>query len=266
MVSYIDVHAHLESDRFVKDLDEVIERCRKDDVLVVQSGVNPETNRKSLELSKKYDIMCSFGLYPIDAIAVKFEGMKDDYTREIPKFDVDSELKWIEEHKDDCVLIGEVGLDFKVVECSDEMKEAQVRNFEKVIELAKRVDKPILIHSRGAELECIEILEKHGCKNVIMHCFSGKKSLIKRCVDNGWFLSVPPIITRLQHFETLVSLVPLEQILTETDAPYLSPVAGERNESVNVKITIREIARIKDIDEEDVKKQIYENAVELFNL
>ena len=266
MVSYIDVHAHLESVRFKDDLDDVIKRCKNEGVLVVQSGTNNLTNRKSLEISKEYGIMCSFGLYPIDAIASKFDGMKDDYVRDIPKFDVDSELKWIEEHKDDCVLIGEVGLDFKVVECSLDMKEAQIRNFEKVIELAKKIDKPILIHSRGAEEECIEILEKHGAKKVIMHCFNGKKSLIKRCVENGWFLSVPPVITRLQHFETLVGLVPLGQVLTETDSPYLSPVALERNEPVNVKITVKEIARIKGVGEDEVKNQIYENAMGLLGI
>jgi len=266
MVSYVDVHAHLESDRFKDDLDKVISRCKDDDVLIIQSGVNPETNRGSLELSKKHGIMCSFGLYPIDGIAIEFDNLKDDYEREIPKFDVDSELKWIEDHKDDCVLIGEVGLDFKVVECTPEMKEAQVRNFEKMIELAKRMGKPILIHSRGGELECVEILEKYGCKKVIMHCFGGRKALIKRCVDNGWFLSVPPIITRLQHFETLVGLVPLEQILTETDAPYLSPIVGERNEPINVRVSVKEIARIKGVSEDEVKKQIYENAKGLFSL
>ena len=266
MVSYIDVHAHLESDKFSEDLDGVISRCKDENVLVIQSGVNPETNRESLELSKKYGIMCSFGIYPIDGIAIEFDNLKDDYEREIPKFNVDDELEWIEEHSDDCVLIGEVGLDFKVVECSSEMKEAQIRNFEKIIELAKKIDKPILIHSRGAELECVEILEKHRCEKVIMHCFSGRKVLIKRARDNGWFLSVPPIITRLQHFETLVGIVPLKQILTETDAPYLSPVVGERNEPVNVKVSVREIARIKEVSEDEVRNQVYENAKGLFKI
>ena len=99
-----------------------------------------------------------------------------------------------------------------------------------------------------------------------MHCFSGRKVLIKRARDNGWFLSVPPIITRLQHFETLVGIVPLKQILTETDAPYLSPVVGERNEPVNVKVSVREIARIKEVSEDEVRNQVYENAKGLFKI
>ena len=264
MVSYVDVHAHLESERFDGDLDEVIENAKKNDVLIVQSGVNPETNKKSLELSKRYGIYCSFGLYPIDSIAVEFDGLKDDYVRDIEGFDFDSELEWIKENKDNCVAIGEIGLDFKVIECDEKIKEAQVRCFEKAIDLAIKIDKPIIIHSRGAELEAIEILEKKNCKQVIMHCFSGRKSLIKRCADNGWFFSVPPIITRLQHFQTLVSLVSIEQLLTETDSPFLAPNVGERNEPANVKVSVCEIAKIKCISEEKVKEKIFNNFKELF--
>lgn len=264
MVSYIDVHAHLDSERFDDDLDEVIENAKKNDVLIVQSGVNPKTNKKSLELSKKYDIFCSFGLYPIDSIAGDFDGLKDDYVRDIEGFDFDSELKWIKENKDNCVAIGEIGLDFKVIECDENIKEAQVKCFEKAIDLASEIDKPIIIHSRSAELEAIEILEKKKCKKVVMHCFGGRKSLIKRGADNGWFFSVPPIIKRLQHFQTLVGLVPIEQLLTETDSPFLSPNVGERNEPVNVKVSVSEIARIKGIKEKETAEIILSNARKLF--
>ena len=103
-------------------------------------------------------------------------------------------------------------------------------------------------------------------KKVMMHCFHGKKSLIRKCVELGWFISVPAVITRLEHFKMLVEMVPIEQLVTETDAPYLSPVAGTRNESANVVITIKEIAKIKEMEEEDVAKKMFNNAKELFNL
>ena len=129
-----------------------------------------------------------------------------------------------------------------------------------------RIDKLLVVHSRKAEIDAIDILERTGMKKVIMHCFNGRKSLIKRCVELGWFFSIPPIITRLDHFKMLVELVPLGQLLTETDAPYLSPVAGERNEPANVAITIKEISKIKGISEEDVANQIFANAKKLFVL
>ncbi|MBT7102504.1 TatD family hydrolase [archaeon] len=291
----IDVHAHLEGEKSEEGLDAVVDRAEKAGVkVVVNSGVNPETNRKVLELSEKYDIFrASFGMYPIDAIADRFsdfgappqvpsEEGKDGYLRGIEAYDVDDELKWIEEHADDCVAIGEIGLDFKVVEnTTDEMKVAQEEVFRKVLKLAKKIDKPVVIHSRGAELRCFEILEEMGFAapkgvppaqkasadadkvGIVIHCFCGKKSLIKRGVENGWFFSVAPAIKRWQNFQMMVEIVPIEQLLTETDSPFLSPVVGERNESANVAVTIGEIARIKGISEKEVADKIWENAGKL---
>ncbi|MBU2576739.1 MAG: TatD family hydrolase [Nanoarchaeota archaeon] len=312
----VDIHAHLEHARFEKDLDSVIERFKKaGGEFIIESGVNPATNRVALEIAEKYDVVkVSFGLYPIDALAKEVEaGESEGFLREIApkgvhqggartssrppaqmasaeadrvgKFDVDEELAWIEENADKCVAIGEIGLDYnsysrparnsvpselgtspEVPDSSGKMREKQKEVFRKVLKLAKKIDKPVVIHSRKAEEDAIDILEELKMKAVIMHCFNGKKSLIKRGVDNGWFFSVPPVIARLEHFKMLVEMVPLEQLLTETDAPYLSPVAGERNESANVVVTIGEIAKIKGLGEDEVAEQIFNNVKNLFNL
>jgi len=278
---YVDVHAHLEHKRFDGDLDKVIERAKKAGVeFMITSGVNPETNRRALEIAEDYDIVkVSFGIYPIDALANEVKngapngvpqkpelgGKSSGFLRNVEKFDVDEELNWIEKNKRKCVAIGEVGLDYNWPDFA-EHKEKQIGVFEKVIELAKKLDLPLIVHSRKAELDAIEILEKHQVKKVVMHCFNGRRSLIKRGVDNGWFFSVPPVITRLEHFKMLVGLVPLEQILTETDAPYLSPVVGERNEPANVGVTVREIASVKGISEEEVANQVFKNAEGLFRI
>jgi TatD DNase family protein len=262
----VDVHSHLEHKRFEGDLDKVIERAKNAGVeLIITSGVNPETNRQALEMASDYDIVkASLGLYPIDALAKEVEnGEAQGFLRNVEKFDVDEELNWIEKNKRKCIAIGEVGLDYNWPDFA-EHKEKQIIVFEKVIALAKKLDLPLIVHSRKAELDAIEILEKHKAKKVVMHCFNGRRSLIKRGVDNGWFFSVPPVITRLEHFKMLVGMVPLEQILTETDAPYLSPVVGERNEPANVGVTIKEIASVKGISEEEVAEQIFKNAKRLF--
>jgi TatD DNase family protein len=294
----VDVHAHLEHPRFERDLDEVVDRfVEGGGELIVSSGVNPETNRKALELARRYDVVrISFGLYPIDALAKEVES-SNDFLREVKEFDVDEELAWIEEHADDCVAIGEVGLDYNWKEFqSDEMRERQKEVFRKVLRLAKKIGKPVVIHSRKAEMDVVEILEEEGMKvarnstidgssvdldlrdgvpisrsrlpsrSVVMHCFNGKKSLIKRGVENGWSFSVPANIVRLEHFKMLVEMVPLGQLLTETDAPYLSPVAGERNESVNVLVTLKEIAKIKGISVEEVAEKVWGNAERLFSI
>ncbi|MGC9309275.1 MAG: TatD family hydrolase [Candidatus Nanoarchaeia archaeon] len=260
---YVDIHAHLEHSRF-DDLDDVIVRCEEEEVVVFTSGVNPETNRQALALSQRYDnVKVSFGIYPIDAL--KREG---DFLQEVDEYKLDDELNWIYKHRDDCVAIGEIGLDYAQEDIkNDELaREKQKEVFRKILRFAKKINKPVVIHSRKAEEDAINILEEADMKKVVMHCFSGKKGLIKRARDNGWYFSIPPVIKRLQHFQYLVELVPLSQLLTETDAPYLSPIAGERNEPINVKSSIEEIARIKEMPVSKVREEIFNNTRRLFDL
>lgn len=247
----VDVHCHLESVRFDGCREEVVSRfVEKGGRAMICSGTSPSNNRKVLDLARRFDVVkASFGLYPIGNLSK----------------DVDAELRWIEEHKDECVAIGECGLDFDD-EKRKESFEKQKILFEKQIDLALKLDLPIVIHSRKAEEEAIRILEAKGARKVVMHCFCGRKALIRRCVENGWSFSVPPAIKRWKNFEMLVEMVPLGQILTETDAPYLGPVARERNESANVLVTLEEIARVKGFGAEEVAEKIWENARELFRV
>jgi TatD DNase family protein len=278
-MKFIDVHAHLEHSRFNGDLDEVISRFEKaGGEFVIESGINSVTNRVALELADRYRcVKASLGLYPVDSLAKEVErGEAEGFLGDIKAFDVDKELDWIKKNKDKCVAIGEIGLDYNWFSKDDSIGDKdfnfenivneQKKVFRKALMLAKDIDKPVVVHSRKAEKDAIEVLEELKMKKVVMHCFNGKKSLIKRCVDNGWFFSVPAVITRLDHFVMLVGIVPIEQLLTETDAPYLSPVAGKRNEPANVAITIKEIARIKGVCKEEVAEQIFNNARGLFNL
>lgn len=263
----IDCHAHLEGDRYKEDLTKVLKRAKEAGLqAIICSGVNPSSNRKVLELSKKHPIIkCSFGIYPIDAVASQIKNLGDDAVRHIEEFDVDKELGWIEEHKDDCVAIGEVGLDFKIIK-APKIQEMQEEIFKKIIDLCIKLDKPIMVHSRSAELRAIEILEEKKIKKVLMHCFSGKKSLIRRIAQNGWICSVPAVITRLQHFRILAEIMPLEQLVTETDSPYLAPKAMMRNEPANVRVTIVEVAKIKKLDEDHVCEVMFNNARKLFKI
>lgn len=261
----VDVHCHLDHPRFENDLKEVLENAERNGVgIILNSGVNPESNRVSLKLSQKFpQVKASFGLYPIDSIAEKVNFVGSDDLREIRPFSVDKELEWIEANKDHCFAIGEIGLDFQV---APNFKAEQIEVFEKILDFAKKLDKVVVIHSRKAEKEAIDILEKKNVRRVIMHCFSGKKSLIKRCIEKGWFFSIPPVIKRLDHFKSLVEMTPLDNLLTETDSPYLSPVLGIRNEPSNVVSSIQEISKIKELKEELVAQKIFENFQKLFRL
>jgi len=260
----VDVHTHLDHERFKGDLDKVIFRAKEAGVkAIITSGVNSATNRLILKIAEKYDIVkASFGLYPIDALDKELEvGEASGFVRDTEKIDVDSELEWIRKNKDKCVAVGECGLDYHWVSGKEN---EQKKVFQKVIDLVEKIDKPIIIHSRKAELDAIEMIESSNLKKVVMHCFTAKKSLIRRAAENGWSFSVPPVIVRLQHFQTLVEMVNINQLLTETDAPYLSPFPGERNEPAFVIETIKKIAEIKNMTKEDVENNIYMNYTNVF--
>jgi len=265
--NFCDIHAHLDHERFKPDLNKVIERAGKAGLkVIITSGVNSRTNRLILGIQKKYPdiVKVSFGIYPLDALAKEIEQEKaSGFVRDIEEFDLDKELEWIEENKDKCVAIGECGLDYNYV---TDKKQEQIQVFKKVIKLTEKIDKPIILHTRKAEADVLEIVERSNLKKVILHCFNGRKHLIRKAAELGYFFSIPPIITRLQHFQTLVEIVPIEQLLTETDSPYLSPTAGERNEPANVQVTIKEIAKIKKIDEEKVAEIIWNNSKKLFDI
>lgn len=263
-MNLVDVHAHLDHDQFKNDLDKVIERAKQAGVkCILTSGVNAVTNRNILEISKKYDIVHpTFGLYPIDALAKELEaGEACGFARDIKGFDVDKEIQWITKNKDKCFGVGEVGLDFN---WGREHEAEQKKNFQKIIELAEKIKKPIIVHTRKAELECIEMLESSKIKNIVLHCFCGRKHLVKRAADNGWSFSIPPIIVRLQQFQIMADIVNISNILTETDCPYLSPFPGKRNEPANVIETIKKIAEIKKFNVEETADSIFLNYQRMF--
>ncbi|MBU2634076.1 MAG: TatD family hydrolase [Nanoarchaeota archaeon] len=245
----IDAHAHLHFDRTISDIDNIIKRAKQNNVsYILNSGTDMEGNKKTLELSKKYDIIKpSFGLYPVHA-------------SNLSEKDFQKELDFIKQNKKNIWLIGEVGLDFK----EDKNFKKQKETFQKIIELTEKLNLPILIHSRKAEQECIEILETSKIKNIIMHCFSGKFRLVKRITDNNWYFSIPTIITRLLHFQKIVEETNISNLLTETDTPYLSPYFGKTNEPSFITETIKKISEIKKLDKEETEKIIFTNFQKIF--
>ncbi|MBS3174595.1 TatD family hydrolase [Candidatus Woesearchaeota archaeon] len=257
----IDVHSHLQFPNFEKDLNEVIERAKQAGVIfILCSGVDHDTNIKALELSKKYNIIkASLGIYPLDAVGL---GHYDDTSHQTDIMDVEEELKFIEKNKDNIIAIGEIGLDYspKVDPKAEEQKEV----FWKCIKLAEKIKKPIVVHTRKAEKDCIEILESSKLKNVVLHCFTGNMKLVKKAEELGFYLSIPSIITRLKHFQEVIERVSLSNILTETDAPYLSSIPNQRSEPADIKETIKIIAKIKNITEEETEKIIFSNYQKIF--
>ena len=258
----VDVHAHI--DRFSdKELIEVIKRAEKEKVIaIITQGVTHENNLKVLELTDKFKIIRpALGLYPLNALNVKVvEGYeKIDYDRNT-KYNADETLEFIKKNKDKISAIGEVGLDLKF---STDLK-AQIKNFEKIIDLSEKIKKPLIVHSRGAEKECVELLETSKNKKIIMHMFSGNKKLINKAAQLGFNFSVPVIILKSTHFQMLVETVNINQLFTETDCPWLSPFPEKKNEPSFIKHTIKKIAEIKKLDIKETENNIFMNYQRIF--
>lgn len=255
----IDIHAHLDHQLLIGKIGEIIGRAKNAGIRrIITNGINPETNRISLGLSKKYGIVeCAMGLYPRNILKKDIE--KGSYPLKHVDFDVDEEIEFIRKNKKSIAAIGEVGLDF-----SDSENKEQIEDFGKIIRLAEELEKPIIVHSRKAEQKCIEMLESSDLKKVVMHCFCGKKSLVKRIVDNGWFLTAPTIVVRSQQFQEIAKNTPISQLFCETDSPYLSPFKEQMNEPAYVIESYNKIAEIKNMDLSEVINNIYMNWQRIF--
>jgi len=249
----VDVHCHLEDESFSGDIDEVIKRAKEAGInTIINNGTNKIRNRKTIELSEKYSmIRPALGLYPIDAIK-----MSDQ--------EIDDEIRFIEKNAEEIIAIGEIGLDYH---WDQENHDKQKEIFRKLLKLAKRLKKPIIVHSRKAEQDCVDMIEKSGLRKVIMHCFNGSKAMVKKISDNGWYFSIPANVVNAYQFQDIVKVVNINQLFTETDSPYLSPFRGKydgRNEPSHIIEAIKKIAELKGMDSQEVEKNIYMNFQKVF--
>lgn len=246
-MSYIDVHCHLD---ILEDIQKAIDNARKAGVSkILTQGIDISTNRKSLELAKQFtEVKACLGIYPIEALKLS-EG------------EIDAEIEFIKENGNKILAIGEVGMDFKE---DKNFHEKQKGIFGKFIKLSLDLDVPIIVHSRKAEKECIELLEEFNAKKVIMHCFCGKWKLVERIQKNGWFLTVPTSVTKSEQFQTIALEVPLSQLFCETDSPFLHPEKKWPNEPANVIESYKKIAELRGVSIEDIKKQIGQNYRKIF--
>jgi len=246
---FIDVHCHL--DFFgEKKAEEAVERAREKGVgIIVNNAVKPESIKKTFEIARKFEeVKAALGIYPIDALA-----MSDK--------EIDEQIDLIRKNKNEIVAIGEVGLDFKE---DLEERERQKKIFQKFIDLAMELDKPIIVHSRNAEKEAVDMLEASDAKKVVLHCFSGSLKLEKRAEDKGWYFSIPTNVKYSKQFQALVKEAPIAQILCETDSPYLHPDKKKDNEPANVIESYKKIAEIKGITLKETEKKIEENYKRIF--
>ncbi|MGX9132846.1 TatD family hydrolase [Rummeliibacillus sp. JY-2-4R] len=253
---FIDTHVHLNAEQYEDDLQEVIDRALAAKVnKMVVVGFDKPTITRAMRLIEDYDFLyAAIGWHPVDAI---------DCTEE--------DLQWIEKlaAHPKVVAIGETGLDYHFDKSPKDVQQELLR---KQIQLAKKVNLPIVIHNREATEDCVRILQEEHAEEVggVMHCFSGSVETAKRCVKLNFMISLggPVTFKNAKKPKTVAKEIPLQYLMIETDAPYLAPhpYRGKRNEPSLVPLVAQEIAQLKGLTIEEVAKQTTENAHRFFKI
>lgn len=257
----IDTHCHLEQPDYDKDRDIVIENCKKHLKAVITSCANPKDFDLTLKLVKRYKgfVFATASVHP-------------EYIKELNEEEIRVYIDKIKVNKERLVAIGETGLDYNWIRES-EWREKQKQLFTRFIVLADKLSLPLVIHSRDAVEDAVEILEQHAAKRVLMHMFTSR-SLLKQVIDNGWLVSVNTYMLRSKNVRKIVRDCPIDKLVLETDAPWLGigkngkikPKEKVRNKPTAVRQVAEKIAAIKKIDLEDIDKKTTANAIKFFKL
>ncbi len=250
----IDTHAHYDDKAFDEDREELLADLAAHGVRrVVNSGSSLESCRRTIELMEKYPFVYgSLGIHPCD-------------TTELTEEDMD----WLarQSRLEKCVAIGEIGLDYYWDEPD---REWQKKWFARQLRLAQEVGLPVVIHSREAAQDTVELMrEEHAEKSGgVIHCYSYSRELVRSFLDMGFYIGVGGVVTfkNGRKLKETVEYLPMDRILLETDCPYLSPVPnrGKRNDSRNLTYVVSQIAQIKGTTEEEVERITTENALRLY--
>ncbi|MGN1182063.1 MAG: TatD family hydrolase [Faecalibacillus sp.] len=250
---YFDTHCHLNSDELYENYENFIERALNNQVSqMVVVGYDLCSSKRAVELAKKYSfIYAAVGIGPNDCLNTTDQDLSiiDEYLNE-PKV----------------VALGEIGLDYY---WDDVSKDKQKEIFLKQINIAKIHDKPISIHCRDAYEDTYQMLKQNGHRG-IMHCYSGSPEMAKRFIDLGFYISLagPVTFKNARVPKDVAEKIGLEYLLIETDCPYLTPhpYRGKLNEPANVIYIAQEIAKLKNMEIEDVARKTTFNAKKIFGI
>ncbi|MCI0475556.1 MAG: TatD family hydrolase, partial [Anaerolineales bacterium] len=243
----IDAHCHLDDEPFANDLDAVIARAEDAGVsAIITAGADVASSRAAVALAERYTIVSAvIGIHP------QYAATWDDEKRAAIR-DLAAQPK--------VVGIGEIGLDFHYADSAP--RETQERSLIAQLDLAAELGKPVVIHNRDADDALMDILrQRAGKPRGILHCFSGDLAMARKAIDLGFLISFAGSVTfkNAPRLHALASALPLEHLVVETDAPYLSPLRGKRNEPANVARVAAKIAELKKIEPATVARITTEN-------
>lgn len=248
----VDTHCHIYGESYKEDLDEVLARTGENLEFIVNIGYDKASSGIAVELADKYPfVYATVGVHPTDI---------STYTD-----DVDETLLKLAENKK-VVAIGEIGLDYYWMK---DPKEVQAVYFRKQMDIAKKLSLPVVIHTRDAMEDTVNILNEYKDVKGIMHCYPGSYETAKTLMDRYYF-GVAGVVTFKNNVKTkeFVEKMPLDRLIIETDSPYLTPVPhrGKRNEPNYVEFVAQEVAKIKGISYDEVLRVTTENAKKIYGI
>lgn len=250
----IDTHSHINFEDYKNDFNGFIKELNENEIKnVIIPGVEPSTFNEIISLCDEYDMLFgAIGVHPSEAKTYNDNTEKEIYN--------------LCNHKK-IIAIGEIGLDYY---WETETKELQKEVFRKQLQIAQNLQIPVLIHDREAHKDTFEILNEFKLKNVIFHCFSGSPDFAQKCIEKNYYIAIGGVVTfkNAKDLKEVAKITPLDKLLLETDAPYLAPVPfrGKLNSPAYLKYIAQEIANLKNIEFDEVKKQTTLNAKRIFNI
>lgn len=280
MFRLIDVHAHTEFSVFKNDADAVIRRALDAGIGIINVGTQADTSRAAVELARRYSdgVWAAVGLHPIHTEKSYYDsqelGGDKGFTSRGEDFDYDYYRSFAADPR--VVVIGECGLDyFRIKNDESRIKNKQKDVFIKHLELAKELNKPLMIHCRpsagtnDAYQEIFKILKPRiPPLKTIMHFYAGSLVMARQFLELGCYFTFGGVITFARDYDDVIKYIPLDQILLETDAPYVAPAPyrGKRNESAYIVETAKKLAEIKGINFETAAVKTTENASRVFKI
>ena len=263
-MEFFDNHAHLDDEKFDIDREEIIEQIQKSGVTkFVSAGYSLEGTLKGIELAQKYEyIYTTAGISPNDIPQTEEEMWKNIE-------EINNLVKTYREIKK-IVAIGEIGLDYHWEE-DLKRREWQKEAFKEQIKIANENNLPIVIHTREAVMDTLDILKNNEVKNRgIFHCCPLNRELVKEAIKLGFYISLAGPITfkNSKNANEIIGMIPDNRFLIETDSPYLSPepLRGRRNDPRNVKYIAQKIAEVKGKTLEEIAKITYDNAMTIYKI
>lgn len=245
-------------DDYDEDREELIEKLKQEKICVVVIGVDKKTSFEAVALADKYEnVFATIGHHPKDSK----EGFEEAQFEELIKHSK-------------VVAVGECGLEFfRLGLDGKKEKEKQINLFKQQIDFAIKYEKPVVVHCREAHSEVLEILKEKkavvgGKLKGVIHFFSGDLDIAKQYLELDFYFSFGGVLTFTQDYDEVVKFLPLEKILSETDAPFVAPVPyrGKRNNPLYIKEIVEKIAKIKQIDLNDVEETLLNNTYSFFSI